>query len=434
VIVWAVFAALLGCAIVYRFCAVNFTGPWWASALLVFGAGTALGIGLTSCLFLVCKLAAPGVPKLALFVEIACFGRLAAGLHRPKWNVSLPFPKLALALGAAALITSTAMWTAWKANPQGNWDAWAMWNLRARFLAADGDLPRRAWSPALAEVHPEYPLLLPSFVARCWTYSGSAGTAAPITAAYLFFLALLATLAGGFALLRGPTAGILLGLTLLGTPTLLHEVWAQYADVPLTCYFAGAMIFVLLDRPILAGVFAGLASWTKDEGVLFLAVFLVATLFLRRSKFSRVLIGAIPGTCVAALFKLTLAPAGPMYFRRGLSTLIERATEPGRLPQIAAAFSHQLSVLHSGWYHPLWPVVALMVTLRFQRGPRPEFLFCAFVPAVMLAGYFSIFLITPYPLPWQLGSSLDRLMVQLWPLLLLALFIPLHFPESAPTA
>src|SRR5437899_5932982 len=99
------------------------------------------------------------------------------------------------------------------------------------------------------------------------------GPEAPIAASYLFFLALLALLTGGLAAYRGPSTGLLAGLALLGAPAVLREAASQYADVPMACYMAAAMTLALLDRPLLAGLFAGLGAWTKDEGVLFLGVF-----------------------------------------------------------------------------------------------------------------------------------------------------------------
>src|SRR5207237_7498520 len=139
------------------------------------------GIGLTSCLFFLCRLAAPGFPRLSLFIEIAVFGWLVFAIVRKRippgqtgGAAGFPFTLLLLtALLIAAAIVSSAMTDAWEANPQGNWDAWSIWNLRARFLAAEGNLPHRAWSPALSWTHPEYPLLVSAFVARCLTYAGS---------------------------------------------------------------------------------------------------------------------------------------------------------------------------------------------------------------------------------------------------------------------
>src|SRR5206468_645905 len=102
-------------------------------------------------------------------------------------------PWLMGALILALLIATGAMSTVWEANPHGSWDAWSIWNVRAKFLAS-GDSPQRAWSPALDWTHPEYPLLVSGVVARAWAQAGSMGPEAPIAASYLFFLALLALL------------------------------------------------------------------------------------------------------------------------------------------------------------------------------------------------------------------------------------------------
>ena len=88
---------------------------------------------------------------------------------------------------------------------------------------------------------------------------------------------------------------------------LAHVVPDQYADIPLACYFAGALILALLDRPVLAGLLAGLAAWTKDEGVLFALVFLVSAALFRRSQVARLLIGAALGGAVVVFFKKTQA-------------------------------------------------------------------------------------------------------------------------------
>ena len=197
---------------------------------------------------------------------------------------------LLLVLGIAA----DAIQTGWEANPHGNWDAWAIWNLRARYLGADPPLAARAWSPVLsASTHPEYPLLISSFIGRCWAFGRSLTTAVPATVSGVFFLALLALVGGSVAALRGPTLGLLAALSLAATPAVLHEVPAEYADVPLACYMAGAIAFALLDRPVLAGILAGLAAWTRT-GVLFLAVFLAATALFRRRAAVRVMAGAMP--------------------------------------------------------------------------------------------------------------------------------------------
>ena len=437
-VAWALFAVALGCAMVYRFGGLETIRPVWVAWMLILGAGAAAGIGATSCLFFVFRLVVPSVPRLSLFVEIAIFAWLAFEIVRKPIQsrdsngaVSFPFILLLLtALLIATAIATSAMTDAWEANPQGNWDAWSIWNLRARFLAADGNLPQRAWSPALSWTHPEYPLLVSAFVARCWTFAGSTSEAAPITTSYLFFIALIATVAGGFAAWRSRTLGLLLGLALLGTPTFLHEVIAQYADIPLACYFACATIFLLLDRPWLAGLFAGFAAWTKDEGDLFLIVFLVAVAVTRRGQILRAAVAAIPGAALMAILRFALAPRAATFFGQGIA---QRLAESGKLGEVLSAYAHEFAAMSVGWYNPILPVVALAVALRFQRDRLGDLLLTATLPIAMLAGYFGIFMITPFGVKWQLQTSLNRLIAQVWPLLLIAAFTAMRTPESLAT-
>ena len=431
-------AVALGCALVLRFANLTSLQPRWAAALVIFGSGTALGIGLTSILFLVALLLIPGLPSLAMWVEIAVLAWISYDLYRRRnsaptsesrsqfpWNLAL---MAALALAMALVIG--AMSVAWENNPQGNWDAWAIWNLRARFLAAGGSLAHRAWSPMLGFTHPEYPLLTSAFVARAWTYGYTLSAAVPIAVSCLFFLALISLAAGGMAAWHSRPLGLLLGLSLAATPTLVHVVPDQYADVPLACYFTGALMLALLERPVLAGLLAGLAAWTKDEGLLFAAVFLAAATIFRRQQFLRLLAGSALGGGVAILFKTILARGNASLLSASLPLLGQHLSDPGRYRQVIVAMGAQFTGMASGWYHPILPALALAIALRFDVQRRRDVLFCSTVALLLFGGYFFVYIITPNDLTWQLQTSLSRLYVQIWPILLLAIWTALRAPES----
>ena len=49
----------------------------------------------------------------------------------------------------------------------------------------------------------------------------------------------------------------------------------------------------------------------------------------------------------------------------------------------------------------------------------------------MLVGYFFVYMTTPIDLTFYLATSIDRLLLQLWPSALLALFLCLGDPEAA---
>ena len=438
-LIWVLEAIVVGCLLVCRFTNLPAIRPIWARLLLILGAGAAGGMGLTSCLFFIFGVLL-GIPLAAMVLELLVLVWTGYEAFRRRVPISespggARFPLLApITVGCvfiALAIVTGAMWSAWEANPHGNWDAWAIWNLRAKFLTSDTELAQRAWSPVLgATSHSEYPLLVSSFVARCWAFGHSLAAPVPAVISCVFFLALVALAAGGVAVLRGPTLGVLMALVLVTSPPILREVPAQYADVPLACYFAGALVFALLDRPILAGVSAGLAGWTKDEGLLFLVLFLTAVVVFRRRATLAVIAGALPAGAIIAFFKIWLSKGNASVLPASLTAAANRVADLGRYGAVIAAFGRELHGMAAGWYHPILPLIVLAVALRFDRERSRDVAFCAAISATLLVGYLGVYILTPNDLEWQLQTSLGRLLAQLWPALLLIGFVGLRAPEA----
>jgi hypothetical protein len=270
--------------------------------------------------------------------------------------------------------------------------------------------------------------MLSGFIARCWAYDHSYSQAAPAAAGYALFLALTGLVTGGMALLRGPVIGLLAGSVVASTPTLLHQAAVQYADVPVACYFAGALIFALLDRPLIAGAFAALAAWTKDEGLLFLFAFLLASAVFRRGVVQAAL-GAAPIAAIVLFFKLVLATGKSSLLASSGQGVLQRL-DFGHITQIAAAFAANFRDMAVGWYHPILPLIAVAVALRFDRKHRRDMAFCGAISACLLLGYVGVYLVTKENLAWLLQTSPNRLLVQLWPGLVLTAFAALRVPQA----
>ena len=174
-----------------------------------------------------------------------------------------------------------------------------------------------------------------------------------------------------------------------------------------------------------------LGEYLLEFVMLFLAVFLVVIAILRRDRILRVAAGSIPGAAITAVFKLALAPRISIAVGGGASAIVRRAVDSGRIGQVLAAFGHEFGSMGSGWYHPILPVIALAVALRFDRERRGDLLLAGVIPLVTLAGYLCVFLVTPQDLKWQLDTALIRLVAQVWPSLLLFSFAGLRAPESS---
>jgi hypothetical protein len=417
--------------------------------------GTGIGIGLASeCYFLGLVTGSSG-----LLLEILLL--LAAG-SGVAWNPkakcpfceSRSFEAMAqtgddrfltrcLAWAFALLLLSGLAVFVWVSarDPRGGWDAWAIWNLRARFLYRNGGV---AWRDAFTEVldwsHPDYPLLLPAFVARGWTLLGRESSAVPIALAGFFTFACAGLMAASLAILRGAPQGLLAGLALAATPWLYAQGAMQCADIPVAFFrLATLAAMALADRfnslglAVVAGMAAALGGWAKNEGLLWFGAFLVARMIVARGRLvPAFLAGALPALAPILFFKVRVATSSDIFGAAGRAGMMTRVLEPARYSLIAKE-----ALVHAWNFGPL-PVSAFAMLIvyaavaglrRWENQDR------AILPTGVLAlsfttvGYFVIYLLRPLDLAWLLDTSADRLLLQLWPGIVFVIFLACRAPR-----
>jgi hypothetical protein len=438
--------------------------PVRADRLLRACTAFGLAVGLSSCgFFLWLALAGPAYGHQA-FVEAVVVGgvllgylllfgrRTACAVVEPQpasesgvWERLLAVGFLATLAGAIARFVLVSV-----TCPHGHYDAWAIWNMRARFLYRGGEYWREAFLIEKAHIdwsHPDYPLLLPGTIARCWYYAESETQLVPVLIAGLFTFATVGLLVASLGLLRGRAQGLLAGIVLSATAFFVDLGSSQYADVPLGFFVLLAVTLVCLHDHlpggdyrllVLAGIAAALAAWTKNEGQLALAAIVVARVVCRRrsagwrravAELGPFWLGLLPGLTVLAYFKVEFAPANDLLSGQGIDTTTARLTDPHRYSQISVAFAKELRRLGPG---ALGLLAVYAVLLRgAPRAARAGSAFPFAFLGLMLAGYGTVYLTTPRPLDWHLFTSLDRLLMHLWPTALLAFFLVVATPAEA---
>ncbi len=326
--------------------------------------------------------------------------------------------------------------------PLGDCDAYAIWDLRARTIFFGGDQWRDAFSPVYQ--HTDYPILLPCSNARLWSYLGKDCLWAPWLLGNLFTFAMIGVLAGGMCRLRDRSIGLLAGIVLVGIALSLQKGTAQYAELPLAFFFLSTVLLLVLYNAVdqsswkilaLSGVMAGMAAWTKNEGLLFLVVVPTAYCLVTwrrgctKKVFREILCwsaGVLPILVPIVIQKVALFTCNDIVKGQSWSASVARLTDPSRYWLIAQTY-WQLAVSDLGLF-----VVALPLGFLFlgKTRNRPRgFSFACAVLLLMLAGYFLVFLVTPYNLDWHVKSA-RRLFVQLWPLALLIYFLYVASPEK----
>lgn len=440
-------------------------GPLLLDLLLRACLAVGLGLGICSCGFFVWSLVfGQAGGGFAVAETVLTVGAIAAHvLARRRWPGPERPPELApdrdlkpwarralwgalcisLALAVAVFVLRSL------AYPHGVGDAFAVWNLRARFFFRGGERWTDAFSTHTA--HPHYPLLVSLSIARCWKYAGSEALIVPALIAMLFTFATVGLTFSALAAIRGRNQAVIGALVLLCTPFLILQGTWQYADVPVGLYFLATMVLLCFhDRSpdgspgllVSAGLTAGLATWTKNEGLLFLVSLCVARLavvvrtgvewktWLREMLLFAA--GLMPVLIITAYLKMRLAPGG-VWLSAGLQSALAGVGDMSRWYVIIRAFVRK-AISFGLWRVSLSLFLLVYLGLlgvripdRDKRGVAASFI----TLGLMLVGYFLAYLTTPLGIEGHLRTSVNRLFLQLWPSYVFVFFLLVRAPEEA---
>jgi hypothetical protein len=426
-------------------------GPRWMTILAEASLAALFGPGLTSVVFFFMVTAGIATPP-AVFTMLVVLTLLSAGLwwklRRPSGQSSarhFPWTWVLVSGSIVALLMLLLNFQVFsQANPTGGWDASAIWNVRARYLAGGSDTWRRAVSAEIGghlfgASHPNYPLFLSSFVAMQWMASGNLDTAVPIAGSLLFSMAVLILLGASLATSESLALGLLAWLVLLASDVFTSQISAQYADLLLGLSFLAGL--VLLDRAhrsgssprllFAAGLAIGFAPWIKNEGWPFaIAAIGIAVWHFWGRAIIWILLGALPGLLASTVLKI-LSEGREATIPRTMGDALLKISDARRWWEALVGFA--TAVWNAGplWAHPLLLVTALAIVLRCVPAADRRTRRWLWIPiAATLAAEYGLFLVTTADLSWHISTSVNRLVAQVWPSLLWLVFLTLRAPED----
>lgn len=445
--------------------------PWLVAgtALLVlrrFRVGGALGIalapglgfGVLSLTFFCWRLlglssgsfrpaAWPGLLLVGVLAALGLRGTVTEGAPRTEARRGWRLAAVALAGAAVVAYFGVAfLLHSWQ-SPVGQFDAWAIWTSRARLLFRAEDAAEAFG--LLRRPHPDYPLLLPGSLAAQFALRGDLSAAVPRWTGALLAAGAAGIVAVGVRTIGGDLrwAGAAT-MVLLSTPLWIYWSFSQCADVPLAYLLAaGALALALHLRagaptPVpaaLAGLLAGLPAWTKNEGMI-LSLILLGLFGLRAAVrrrwglLGRVLTGAaVPWACLLA-FKLLWKPKSDLSFF--FSAPWKQLAQAERWRYVGMSFLERLDPVggFASW-GAVWvlALAALAMAIAFGATGRPETSFLLTLVGCCWIAWFAVFVATPHDVTWHVRTALDRLMIQLLPLTLMAGFGGVAVARRRPT-
>jgi hypothetical protein len=392
-----------------------------------------------------------GLLAACLFGLLALRGRTPAGppapptRRPPPWDVPGWLAPAALVVVAAA---GAAFASGLAQHPHGEWDAWMDWNLKSRMFFRGGTAWRSAFSGDIPWSHPDYPLVVPSLVARAWLFAGRETQLGAALVAGIFTFGTLLLLGTALAALRGTGAALLGVIVLASTPFFVVHGTSLYADVPLGMFFLTVVVCLAFDArnpstsrfAVLAGIAAGLAMWTKNEGLLFTlatgAVLLLDALREGGNARRRVVAfsaGLLPLFLLTVGHKIVFAPPNDLLSTLGVSHTVGNLTSVHRYYVTLREYALHIAGWGSnGIGSATWLLVAFLLGMGVtgSRIDRRWGATVALALALVLLGHFGVFVSMAHELERLLASSLDRLLLQLWPSTLFLFFLLVRTPGA----
>ena len=417
--------------------------------VLKLAVGVPLGLALSTSMFFFTLLA--GVPP-QIYSQIEFWGilsliifliaRTVSSLKNQPWK---PFEySWQDILGACIVITGTALsigaflfYTS--KHLYGFEDAWSIWNLTARLIYRTNSSNVLLDSQFYNRFHPDYPVELSLSVAWGWLVLKSETPRLPIAIALLATFTPAVLVWATLRKWRGAIAAALGVLVSLMSANLPSAV-GQYADALIALHMlsAAALFYSYLRTSqkgllILAGLLAGFSAWVKNEGLLFMGVFSVICLLAAWKQVINwralrwFVIGITPPLLVVLAYKIIVNWQSDLF--SSTNSFTAQILDLSRWQIVGQNFITYI-IKYGNW--PLSIVAMLLVYATLMGVTREEarhqiWLFLIF--AGQLAGYFSIYLITPHDLQSHIKTSVDRLISHLYPLAIFWIFMALRSPN-----
>lgn len=311
--------------------------------------------------------------------------------------------------------------------PNGGWDAWSVWNFKAKMIFLGGENWKNMFEPVLWRTSPHYPFLLPAINAWGWSFLTQTSHVTPLITSVIFTYS-TAALAFSFMQKSGMKFFALIVLIpLLSLPIYILYATSQYADIVIGFYLLSALgcLVTSQEEPsapwgIIVALSLGILSFVKPEGMLLaliIATFTIIHLNWHRHKASfknavgPFVITALIMGLLPFIFYAFMAPKNITMINGLISE-----THPSTLTRLQFILSYfGVDFIGSKW-NGLLAIIVAGVLINWKTAFSPKLLI---VPLSILS-YLSVitayyYINTHFEIGWWLANTSTRILVGVIP-------------------
>jgi hypothetical protein len=287
-------------------------------------------------------------------------------------------------------------------------------------------------------------MMTPAMIVFGWKILGNDTRLIPLILGGIFTFGTATVLFATLWHLKNYYIAILGTLILIFSNPFIQQGALQYADIPLAYYYICVISLSLVANKkiindqrlfILIGILLGFCAWTKNEGFIFILSYIIVMglydLFSKnfdKKKWFGLCAGLLPVGFVIVLFK-SLTIGNDILSSIGSNNILELLTDVNRYKLVINYSYKYISEFNNGNINIFIFLVILMLiagvvnTKKIIKNlPTMGTIFLTFI------FYLLIFLMTPKDITWHMQTSFTRLLIQLYPSLLLVILILLKEP------
>ena len=435
---------LIGALIFLAVMPPPYSGNLFLNVFFAIGVGLGISAQITFYSFLLVHKFDPPVILSANFIVLV----LLLIINRQSLRIAVPaliknkhFSLPGVGVGLVFVAIGGLTYYTASGQPFGQWDAWALWNMKTKFLIFGGtrwtDIFKLHW-----HTQPDYPLLLPFINTWIFAVLQKYFNFVPALTSLIFTLACAGLLYAGLARYIPTKIAFISALTFVTLP--VYPLWGtyQYADIVLTYYLLAGVIFMTMTLreknsafAVLLGIILGLMSFTKNEGIIMAGLLSILTIVylvmkktieppLKIKILAGFFVGLLLTTPPTLILKWTLAPVN-----RDMGLGLAQTQHPFLNWQ---GLDFILKKFGSVVFDPRFMLIGLPLTIMFLLQPRlyfkkelkPLTLFFIFYFLCLCLVYLTTI---HFDLQWRLSRTATRaFMIQLPAMLFLNLYAYWH--------
>lgn len=320
-------------------------------------------------------------------------------------------------------------------KPIESYDAVAIYAIKSKIFFLARSIPHDFFAGLVNNFpHPDYPLNIPLAESFIYLFLGNLNDQLVKIIFPIYFVCILVVLYFAIRRFASRSYALIFIFILASIPQFNAYAANAYLDLPLSFYILVSALFLFRwfeDRNkiqfiIVSSVMAGLAGWTKNEGVMYCAAYIAMIILFLTINFRK--ISRKDLSCLFLYIMVIVMILAPWLYIKSAAHLTN--TDVGKIDTGLRSLGNDLYKLKTILYefqkqifgpkkwNILWIVLFLSIIFNLKSALRGVRKYIALYLAIIISGYILIYMIAPIDVTFFVKKTWSRFLLHFLPIVI----------------